>query len=351
MPPLSNSSVCVPLSAIRPSSNTSTRSDRSAVESRWATLTVVRPTARRSSARSRVVSVSGSTADVASSRIRRPGSPSCALARATNWRSPTDSPSPRSPAIVSRPSGRRSTHSRSPSMSMAASTSSSPDPARPNPMFALIVVSNRKPSWGTIRTARRRSSGDASRRSTPPTRTRPAVGSASRASSFTKVVFPEPVSPTTATEAPAGSTTSIPRSTWPPVRYENSTASARTSSAPSGTGRGSTGSTTSTGVSSTFRIFHHPARAVWVWSSTSPSSVIGVTRRFERNTNATSSPELTPQAPPHQTPAPMTEAMAATPRTSEIGSTSEKYLAATNCCRYWASTADRTRCRVGSRYP
>ena len=47
----------------------------------------------------------------------------------------------------------------------------------------------------------------------------------------------------------------------------------------------------------------------------------------------------------------MTEAMAATPRTSEIGRTREKYRAATSCCRYWESTADRTRRRVGSRYP
>ena len=101
-------------------------------------------------------------------------------------------------------------------------------------------------------------------------------------------------------------------------------ASPRTSRAPPGTGLGSAGSTTSTSVSSTSRIFHHPANAVWVWSSTSPSSVIGPTSRFDRNTNATSSPELTPQPPPHQTPAPMTEAMAVTPKASDAGSTSEK---------------------------
>ena len=49
----------------------------------------------------------------------------------------------------------------------------------------------------------------------PPSSMRPAVGSARRHSSFTNVVLPEPVSPTTATDVPAGMSTST---AWSTVR-------------------------------------------------------------------------------------------------------------------------------------
>ena len=77
-------------------------------------------------------------------------------------------------------------------------------------------------------------------------------------------------------------------------------------------------------MSSTSRIFHQPASAVWVWSRTSPSSVVRATNRLDRNTKATSSPEVTPQSPPQWTPAPITAAIAAIPVMSVRGSTSEK---------------------------
>ena len=62
-------------------------------------------------------------------------------------------------------------------------------------MFSPIVVENRKLSWNTIETARRRESGSAWRTSTPPTRTVPVSGSASRTRSWASVDLPPPVSP------------------------------------------------------------------------------------------------------------------------------------------------------------
>ena len=105
MPPAATRSRCVPRSTISPRSTTTTRSARSAVDSRWAMLTTVRPCDTRSSASVSACSVSGSTDEVASSRMSRPGSPSWARASATSWRSPTDRLVPRSPAGAVEPTG------------------------------------------------------------------------------------------------------------------------------------------------------------------------------------------------------------------------------------------------------
>ena len=138
-------------------------------------------------------------------RVRAsPGSPSSARTSATSCRSPTDNDSPRSPTIVARPSGRRINHQSRPSRAKARSMSSSVAAGAAMRTLSAIVVSNRKPSCGTIRIARRRESGSTSRRSRSPMRTSPSVGSASRHRSLANVVLPEPVSPTTATCAPAG---------------------------------------------------------------------------------------------------------------------------------------------------
>ncbi len=67
-----------------------------------------------------------------------------------------------------------------------------------------MEVSNRKPSWGTRRTVRWRAAAETWSSGTPPTRIRPWPGSANRHRSLAKVVFPDPVSPTTATVRPAG---------------------------------------------------------------------------------------------------------------------------------------------------
>jgi len=88
-------------------------------------VTTVRPAESRRSASVIRRSVAGSTADVASSRISSPGSPICARARATSWRSPTLSASPRSPTGVASPSGNPATQSANPSSTNADSTSGS----------------------------------------------------------------------------------------------------------------------------------------------------------------------------------------------------------------------------------
>ena len=173
-------------------------------------LTVVRPSDSFANACDSARSVSGSTADVASSKISSPGSASWARASATSWRSPTDRASPRSPTWVARPSGMLLIHQSRSSEANARLTSSSVASGRPNRTFSKIVVSNKKPSWATNRTARARESCETSRRSIPSSRIRPSVGSASRARSLANEVLPEPVSPTMAALTPADSCRSIP---------------------------------------------------------------------------------------------------------------------------------------------
>ena len=78
-----------------PRSTTTTSSAASAVDSRCAIVTDVRPDISRSSARPMRVSSSGSTALVASSSTSRSGSASWARSSATSCRSPADKDSPR----------------------------------------------------------------------------------------------------------------------------------------------------------------------------------------------------------------------------------------------------------------
>ena len=77
------------------------------------------------------------------------------------------------------------------------------------------LVSNRKPSWGTMTRAERSEARLTWRRSVPATRMSP-VGSASRMSSLARVVLPDPVVPTRATRVPAGSTDTSVRTGGPP---------------------------------------------------------------------------------------------------------------------------------------
>ncbi len=82
-----------------------TRSARSAVESRWAITTTVRPSMSRSMARSTSSSVPGSRLEVASSSTSSAGSTSAARASDTSCFSPADSREPRSRTSVSSPWG------------------------------------------------------------------------------------------------------------------------------------------------------------------------------------------------------------------------------------------------------
>ena len=70
------------------------------VESRWAITSVVRPRAMRSSSAWIDFSVSESSAEVASSKIRIGGFFSSVRAMATRCFSPPDSFSPRSPTML-----------------------------------------------------------------------------------------------------------------------------------------------------------------------------------------------------------------------------------------------------------
>ena len=96
----SNSS-CVPVSAIRPRSMTTRRLARLSVLRRWAMAIVVRPRMRLSRANWISRSVSVSTDEVASSRIKMRGSINSARAMLIRCRSPPESDWPRSPTSES----------------------------------------------------------------------------------------------------------------------------------------------------------------------------------------------------------------------------------------------------------
>ena len=100
MPVASSSSAWVPVSTIRPAAMTTMRLARSMVESRCATTSVVRPAISASSPCWTFLSLSVSSALVASSRIRIGAFLSSARAIATRWRWPPDSITPFSPTIV-----------------------------------------------------------------------------------------------------------------------------------------------------------------------------------------------------------------------------------------------------------
>ncbi len=107
------------------------RSARESVERRCATSRVVRPRVIERSVAWIAASVTGSTADVASSNTRTLGSVSRALARAIRCRCPPESDMPRSPTTVSYPSGSRSMNSVASAAAAAALISSSVASGRP----------------------------------------------------------------------------------------------------------------------------------------------------------------------------------------------------------------------------
>ena len=90
-----------PCSATWPSLITTTRSAIRTVESRWAMMNVVRPACRRSRASMMSRSVSGSSADVGSSRMRIGESRRIARAMVSRCFSPSESVTPCSPTTVS----------------------------------------------------------------------------------------------------------------------------------------------------------------------------------------------------------------------------------------------------------
>ena len=148
------------------------------------------------------------------------GSAMSARAIAARCFCPPDSVIPRSPTIVSNPSGNEATSLSSRAMPAAHSIRArSADFAPPcaNAMLSAIDSEKRNASCGTNPMARRRAASGRSRTSTPSMNTVPGGGSNSRGSRLMSVDFPDPVGPTSATVSPASIFTDTRSSTvWAP---------------------------------------------------------------------------------------------------------------------------------------
>ena len=102
---VASSSAWVPSAMMRPSSTTATRSARLMVESRWAMMSVVRPSMSVRSASWICCSICTSIAEVASSSTSIGGLTSSVRAIASRWRCPPESVKPRSPPRCRSPRG------------------------------------------------------------------------------------------------------------------------------------------------------------------------------------------------------------------------------------------------------
>ena len=120
---------------------------------------------------------------------------------ARRWRCPPDRVTPRSPTTVSMPRGNSATNPSAATRWRTRSNSGS-GTGRPRVRFSRTVSANRNVSWNTGATTADAPSTPRSATSTPPRRTRPAVGDTIPASRATRVLFPEPVAPTSATDSP-----------------------------------------------------------------------------------------------------------------------------------------------------
>ncbi|CAM5574915.1 hypothetical protein SFUMM280S_11484 [Streptomyces fumanus] len=119
------------------------------VLSRWATTRAVRPSISRHRASWTRSSLSESSALVASSSSRIGASRRIARARATRWRWPPESLTPRSPTNVWKPSRSCSANSVTCAAAAAAYTSSSVAPGRAKAMLSRRLRWNMAGSWGT----------------------------------------------------------------------------------------------------------------------------------------------------------------------------------------------------------
>ena len=148
-PPASISRLWMPSSTISPFRRTTIRSRLATVDRRWAITIEVRPFIRFCRAAWISCSLSESRALVASSSTRMGASVRIARAMAILWRYPPESFTPRSPVIVSNPSGSRSMNSRALASAAACRISSGVASGRPYAIFSEIVLWNRSGSWGT----------------------------------------------------------------------------------------------------------------------------------------------------------------------------------------------------------
>ena len=196
---------------MRPASTTITRSAISTVVRRWAMITAVRSSSSVRSACCTRRSEGTSSDEVASSRISTAGSARKARAKRHELALPG-----REPRALLVDVGVVALGQAADELVGADGPGGAPRsrpsaaPGRPRRMLSATEPANRKLSWVTVMTARRRSASVRSRRSTPSSSTRPSVGSQKRAARRATVVLPAPVAPTTASVWPAG----IARSRW-----------------------------------------------------------------------------------------------------------------------------------------
>ena len=128
-----------------------------------------------------------------------------ARASVIRWRWPPDSSLPCSPTSVFQPSGSSATQFSRPARRSADSSSASEASDRPMRTFSRMEVEKRWESWPATAIAPLTSSCLRSRRSRPPSVTRPCSGSRKRSTRFTTVVLPAPLSPTRAIRLPGSS--------------------------------------------------------------------------------------------------------------------------------------------------
>ena len=203
----------MPRSTICPPSTTRIWSAARTVDSRWAMTSDVRPASAVASARWIAASDSESRCAVASSSTTTDGALSSSRARARRCFSPPENRCPRSPAIVSNPSGSDEISSQIRAAWQASISSFSVADGRAYARLARIVSWNRYGSCGTTPTSERSDSSVRSRTSCPPIRTAPRAGSYSRGTRCVIVVFPAPDGPTSAVSFPAGAWKVTSRST------------------------------------------------------------------------------------------------------------------------------------------
>ena len=166
-----------------------------------------RPARRRSrsTASATIAALAGSRLAVGSSRTTSGASRRNARASAIRCRCPAESGRPPSPTTVSYPSGSsrdeavgagepRGGVARAPSAAVGS----------PSRMLSATVPRKSVGCCGTHASCERHAAASQSARSTPPTVTRPAVGSPRRRRSEATVLLPPPLGPTSATVSPGG---------------------------------------------------------------------------------------------------------------------------------------------------
>ena len=196
-----------------------TRSAAASTAGRWATTSTRLVRASVDMVSSRTCSVSSSRWALGSSRSTTGRAASTTRARATRARCPADSPAPSSPRGVPKPSGKLRTTSASPTRSSASHTSSSSAAGVPIRTLAAMVSATSQGRCGAQATWARHHPGSTSPRGVPPTRTSPRIGGSSPRRVASRVDFPQPDVPATATRPRSGRSRSRGRVRGEPGSY------------------------------------------------------------------------------------------------------------------------------------